>query len=131
MRYSTSIRKSLLYDLGKSNKWIDLQESIKLLADYFDVHFFLKYHIYIWCLYAQNSNPTKSINKTNQNYKNISVWEKCWSQELFKRPNLRPGQLLKPGQKFVCGQVWGQNWGQANFEARPGQWRQARTGLVL
>ena len=47
MRYSTNIRKSLLYDLGKSNKWINLQESIKLLADYFDVHFFLNIlHIY-------------------------------------------------------------------------------------
>ena len=47
MRYSTNIRKSLLYDLGKSNKWINLQESIKLLADYFDVHFFKNIsHIY-------------------------------------------------------------------------------------
>ena len=54
---------------------------------------------------------------------NISVWKKCSGQALFKRPNLRPGQLLKPGQKFVWGHVWGQaspmGPGQASFYSMP------------
>ena len=82
---------------------------------------FYKNITYICCLYAK-----KNRIQLNQSIKliriteNISVWEKYWGQALFKRPNLRPGQLLKPGLKFVWGQLWGKNWGQPNFEARPG-----------
>ena len=99
MRYSTSIRKSLLYDLGKSNKWIDLQESIKLLADYFDVHFFK--NISVW------------ENVEAKNYLRDQIWGQAnfWSQaknlfvakfeaKIGARPPLRPGQAngAKPGQ---------------------------------
>ena len=33
---------------------------------------------------------------------------------------MRPGQFLRPGQNLGWGQNRGQNWGQANFGARPG-----------
>jgi hypothetical protein len=33
---------------------------------------------------------------------------------------------LRPGQNLCWSQIRGQNWGQANVEARPGQWGQAR-----
>lgn len=45
--------------------------------------------------------------------------------------NLRQGQFWRPGQNFGPGQFWGQKWGQANFEARPGQWGYATPGQVL
>ena len=61
------------------------------------------------CLYAK-----KIASKKNQSIKpiiiteNISVWKKkCWGKELFKRPNMRLGKLLKPGKKCVWGQLWG------------------------
>ena len=55
---------------------------------------------------------------------NISVWEKkCWGKALFKRPNMRLGKLLKPGKKFVWGQLWGQSSttgpGQVRFHSVP------------
>ena len=50
----------------------------------------------------QSNKSIKPIRITE----NISVWEKqCYDQALFKGPNLRPVQLLKPGQKFVWDQL--------------------------
>ena len=53
---------------------------------------------------------------------NISVWKKCSGQALFKRPNLRPGQLSKPGQEFL-EPILGPNWAQATRPMGPRQFR--------
>jgi hypothetical protein len=42
------------------------------------------------------------------------------------RPNLRPSQILRPGQNLYRSQIRGQIWGQANSEARSGHWGQAK-----
>ena len=115
-------------------KYIDWFTRInQLLADYFDVHFYKNMN-YIWCLYAKTSNSIKSTNKTNQNYRKYISLEKN-DQALFKSPNLRPGQLLKPGQKCVWGQLWGQaspmGPGQASFYSMPyGQYSSHVTAVM-
>ena len=61
---------------------------------------------YIWCLYAKNWNPIKSINKTSRNYTKYNAEAK----------------------HYLRGQIWGQAnfWSQAkslfgaNFEAKIG-----------
>ena len=65
-------------DLGKSNKLVDLtnksQESIKLWQITW-MFIFQKYNIYMLSL-CKNSNPIKSINKTNQTYRKYISLEK-------------------------------------------------------
>ena len=93
------------------------------MAEYVDVHFLKLYEIYMVSLCKKIESLWNQSIKPIRITENISVWKKCSGQALFKRPNLRPGQLSKPGQKFVWGQFWDQNWAQATRPMGPSQFR--------
>ena len=95
-----------------------------MLADYNNVHFFKTWFKYVVFTFGSKSNKNQSIKSIRIN---IPVWtKKNWGQTLFKRPNLRPGQIfearpeiflrptlgpkLRPtlGPKLRPGQLWGQ-----------------------